>query len=154
MAEMSNLESISSTFYARIFCTKVLCAACCYLHVTREKLPKSLSYEKGARKMLMELTPVPPYLRIVRTSYLWMNQMKKESNGLVLRANMRNLVRTYKEIKKRYQTGKSFLFFQWANSQISLTSPVFRKTDIENRGKDLFDRKYAIHAITTTHVKC
>jgi len=27
-------------------------------------------YEEGARKMLMELTPVPPYLRIVRTSYL------------------------------------------------------------------------------------
>ncbi len=58
MAEMSNLESISSTFYARIFCMKVLCAACCYLHVTREKLPKSLLYEKGACKMLMKLTPV------------------------------------------------------------------------------------------------
>jgi len=27
-----------------------------YLHVTREKLPKRLSYEKGVRKMLMKLT--------------------------------------------------------------------------------------------------
>ncbi len=26
------------------------------VHVTREKLPKRLSYEKGARKMLMKLT--------------------------------------------------------------------------------------------------
>jgi len=28
-----------------------------YLHVTREKLPKRLLYEKVARKMLMKLTP-------------------------------------------------------------------------------------------------
>jgi hypothetical protein len=27
------------------------------LHVTREKLPKRLSYKKGARKTLMTLTP-------------------------------------------------------------------------------------------------
>jgi len=40
------------------FCTKVLCTAFFYLHVTREKLPKRLLYEKGARKMLMELTHV------------------------------------------------------------------------------------------------
>jgi len=36
------LWSISSTFYAHIFCTKVLCTAFFYLHVTREKLPKRL----------------------------------------------------------------------------------------------------------------
>jgi len=28
-----------------------------YLHVTREKLPKRLSYKKGTHKMLMKLTP-------------------------------------------------------------------------------------------------
>jgi len=49
--------SISSTFYAHIFHTKLLCAAFFYLHITREKLPKRLSYEKGVRKMLMKLTP-------------------------------------------------------------------------------------------------
>ncbi len=37
---------------------KVLCAAFFYLHVTREKLPKRLLYEKCAHKMLMKLTPV------------------------------------------------------------------------------------------------
>jgi hypothetical protein len=36
---------------------KVLCATFFYLHVTREKLPKRLSYEKGSRKMLKRLTP-------------------------------------------------------------------------------------------------
>jgi len=40
----------------RIFCTKALCAAFSHFHVTREKLPKRLSDEKGARKMLMKLT--------------------------------------------------------------------------------------------------
>jgi len=37
---------------------KVLHEAFFYLHVTRENLPKGLSFEKGARKMLMKLTPV------------------------------------------------------------------------------------------------
>jgi len=37
--------------------TRVFCAAFFYLHVTREKLPKRLSYEKGTRKTLMKLTP-------------------------------------------------------------------------------------------------
>jgi len=51
-----NLVLISSTFYAHIFCTEVLKAAFFYLHVTREKLPKKLLYEKFARKTLMKLT--------------------------------------------------------------------------------------------------
>jgi len=34
----------------------VLSAAFFYLHVTRGKLAKRLSYEKGERKMLMKLT--------------------------------------------------------------------------------------------------
>jgi len=53
------LWSISSTFInnAHIFRTKVLSAAFFYLHVTREKLPKWLSYKKGALKTLMKLTP-------------------------------------------------------------------------------------------------
>ncbi len=39
--------SISSTFYACIFHTKVLCEAFFYLHVTREKLPKRLLYKNA-----------------------------------------------------------------------------------------------------------
>jgi len=50
------LESILSTLYTQIFCTKVLCAAFFYLHVTGEKLPKRLLYKKGEQKMLMKLT--------------------------------------------------------------------------------------------------
>jgi len=51
------LWSISSTCYARIFWTKVLCATVFFLHVTREKLPKRLLYEKVVHKTLMKLTP-------------------------------------------------------------------------------------------------
>ena len=61
MKECADLWSISSTFYESIFCrTKVLHTAFFYLHVnvTREKLPKRFSFEKGARKMLMKLTPI------------------------------------------------------------------------------------------------
>jgi len=39
----------------QIFCTKVLRAAFFFLHVTREKLPKILLYEKFVRNMLMFL---------------------------------------------------------------------------------------------------
>ncbi len=55
--DVDSLWSISSTFYASIFCTKLLCAAFFYLHVTREKLPKRLSYKKSVCKTLMKLTP-------------------------------------------------------------------------------------------------
>ncbi len=41
----------------KFFCTKVLLVAFFYLHVTREKLQKRLSYEKFSCKMLMRLTP-------------------------------------------------------------------------------------------------
>ncbi len=51
------LWSISSSIYARIFCTKVFFGSFFYLHVTREKLPKRHSYEKFGCKMLMKLTP-------------------------------------------------------------------------------------------------
>jgi len=44
------LMSISSTSYARIFCTKVLFSS----YVLAKK---ALSYKKFARKMLMKLTP-------------------------------------------------------------------------------------------------
>jgi hypothetical protein len=47
--------SISSTFYARLFCTKVFLTPFLYLHVIRKKLLKALSYERCARKMLMKL---------------------------------------------------------------------------------------------------
>jgi len=61
-----NLWSISSTFYARIFCTKVLCIAFFYLHATREKLPKRLLYKKGKRKTLMKLKP-----RVLIKFWIW-----------------------------------------------------------------------------------
>ncbi len=44
--------SISSTFYAHFFHTKVLFCQ----NVTRKKLPKRLSYEKFSHKMLVKLT--------------------------------------------------------------------------------------------------
>ncbi len=47
--------SISSTFYARLFCTKGFSAAFLYLHVSRKKLSEVLSYKKCASKMLMKL---------------------------------------------------------------------------------------------------
>jgi len=52
LQQVVNFINILSAY----FCTKVLQAAFFYLHVTREKLPKRLSYEKGAHKMLMKLT--------------------------------------------------------------------------------------------------
>jgi len=52
------LVSISSTFNALIFCTKVLSYFCQSQNVTRKKLPKRLLYEKRAHKMLMKLTLV------------------------------------------------------------------------------------------------
>jgi len=65
----------------------VLCAALFYLHVTREKLPKRLSYEKGAHKMLIKLTPgVLPFClktlqkKIIRKK-LW-NISDKNGRGL------------------------------------------------------------------------
>jgi len=53
----SKKVSISSTFYTHIFCMKVFCTAFFYLHVTREKLPKRLPFQKGVRKTMMKLTP-------------------------------------------------------------------------------------------------
>jgi len=60
--------SISSTFYACIFRTKVLRAAFSYLHVIIEKLPKRLSYKKGARKMLMKLTPGWKFAKLLKAN--------------------------------------------------------------------------------------
>ncbi len=54
----TNLWSISSTFYLRIFCTKDLYKSFFNLHATKEKLLKRLQYEKFKCKMLMKLTPV------------------------------------------------------------------------------------------------
>jgi len=51
-----NLEaqkSISSTFYALVFCTKVLFCQ----NVTREKKSEALLHKKRERKMLMKLKP-------------------------------------------------------------------------------------------------
>jgi len=51
------LWSISSTFYTRVFCTKVLSYFCQSQNITREKLLEALSYKKCVHKMLMKLTP-------------------------------------------------------------------------------------------------
>ncbi len=56
------LWSISSTFYAWIFCIKVFFGSFFFLHVTREKLPKRCSYQKFAHKLLMKLIPTVTYL--------------------------------------------------------------------------------------------
>jgi hypothetical protein len=50
------LVSISSTFYPRLFCMKVFLAAFLYMHVSRKKLRKAISYKKFACKILMKLT--------------------------------------------------------------------------------------------------
>ena len=51
------LVSVSSTFYAHIFLYKILAPKITKPNVTREKLPKRLTYKKGVCKMLMKLTP-------------------------------------------------------------------------------------------------
>ncbi len=51
-----NKGSISSTFYARIFCTNFLPKQNVTRHVTGEKLPKQRSYEKFVLLTLMKLT--------------------------------------------------------------------------------------------------
>jgi len=48
--------SISSTFYARIFHTKVLFGSFSQVNVSGKKLQEALSYKKCERKMLMKLT--------------------------------------------------------------------------------------------------
>jgi len=50
----SELESISSTLYARVFRTNFLPKP----KRNQKKLPKQRLYEKCVRKMLMKLTPV------------------------------------------------------------------------------------------------
>jgi hypothetical protein len=53
----SLLLSISSTFYEQLLLQYFGAKKCQSQTVTREKLPKILLYKKGARKMLMKLTP-------------------------------------------------------------------------------------------------
>jgi len=48
--------SISSSFYAHVVRTKVLCAAFLQLYFGFGKSTKALLYEKRAHKMLMKLT--------------------------------------------------------------------------------------------------
>ncbi len=51
------LVSISSTFYARIFCRKANWTAFLYLHLALWFLVPKILYEKRACKRLMKLTP-------------------------------------------------------------------------------------------------
>ena len=59
------LLSISSTFYERLFCTKVFSAAFFYLHVSRKKLRKALLYEKCIPKMLMKLRAGVNFIKVL-----------------------------------------------------------------------------------------
>ncbi len=52
-----------------------------YLHITREKLPKRLSYEKGACKMLVQLTPVNNFTNILRAPSLF-NKVLRSLNEI------------------------------------------------------------------------
>jgi hypothetical protein len=60
--------SISSTFYAHIFCTNFLPKQNVTRHVTREKLPKQRSYEKFVHLMSMKLTPYGVKLHFTKTN--------------------------------------------------------------------------------------
>ncbi len=44
--DQTHLQSISSTFYARVFRTKVVLRFCQSQYITRQNMPKRLSYEK------------------------------------------------------------------------------------------------------------
>ncbi len=50
-----HLRSISSTFYANVFCTKVLSYFRQSQNVAKEKPCEALSYEKGAGRTLMKI---------------------------------------------------------------------------------------------------
>jgi len=66
-------ESISSTSDMCIFRTKVLRVAFFYIHVTREKQPNRLLYEKGTHKMFMRfLRPISDYEMFI---YIWVSQL-------------------------------------------------------------------------------
>jgi len=66
IAQINAQVSISSTFYPSLFRTKVFSAAFLWLHVSRKKQRKALSYEKGAHKMLMKLTPGDNLFNIIK----------------------------------------------------------------------------------------
>jgi len=61
-----HLESISSTFFERVFCTNFWHQKSQSQNETREKLLKSLSYEKHMHKMLMKLAPGIDFTNILR----------------------------------------------------------------------------------------
>jgi len=65
-----DLWSISSTFYAGIFYTNVLSYFRQSQNITREKLPKRLSYKKGMCKTLMILTPGLNFINVLSTSFM------------------------------------------------------------------------------------
>ena len=56
-AALSNLWSISPTFYEQLLCQFPYAKKVQTLNVSTEKLLKRLLYEKDARKMLVKLTP-------------------------------------------------------------------------------------------------
>ncbi len=58
--------SISSTFYARIFCLNVFSAAFLYLRVSRKSCAKHLHMKKFAHKMFMKLTQAEKLLHSAR----------------------------------------------------------------------------------------
>jgi len=128
--------SISSTFYVRIFHTKVIRAAFFYLHVTKEKLPKKLSYEKRVRKTLMKLTSrfhlsIPPFCC---EKFLAHRHHCREN------ASPRSIFFAY--VRK-----KSFLkFFKSQNLSLSISTERF--TDVDNHNLV----KFAYGAVSMTYL--
>jgi len=51
------------------FCTNNLAPKITKPNVTREKLHKTHSYEKGGCKMLMKLTPIVNFINILQTAF-------------------------------------------------------------------------------------
>ncbi len=86
-----------------------------YLHVTREKLPKRLSYEKGVRKMLMKLTSGINFTNIlslnVGLKVLFFKRIMGKMVKLTLEVNFINLY-----IAERY--------YLWLKKDVSV-SPIF-----------------------------
>jgi len=62
-------------------------------NVTREKLREALLYEKRARKMLMKLTPVKPFLhallvlRFISLTQFWNDRIVSEAKNVRMQKN-------------------------------------------------------------------
>ncbi len=68
--EIANqLQPISLTFYARIFCTKVLCAAFLQLHFGLVNFWHKIIDAKRSHTTLMKLTPAINFINVIRVYF-------------------------------------------------------------------------------------